>query len=66
MAFRPSRNFNHVVSVSSGFPSNLKGDAPFHGAAYNYSRPDWDSFRDHLRDVPRENIFKLGASATAN
>ena len=34
--------------------------------AYNYSHPDWNGLRDHLRDVPWENIFKLGASAAAS
>ena len=33
--------------------------------AYDYSRADWDDLRDHLRDVPWENIFKLSASAAA-
>ena len=31
--------------------------------ACDYSRADWDSFCDHLRDVPYEDIFKLNASA---
>ena len=39
---------------------------PFYCIAYDYSRADWDSFHDHLRDVPWEDIFKLGASATAS
>ena len=34
--------------------------------AYNYSRADWDGLRDHLRDVPWEDIFKLSASAAAS
>ena len=34
--------------------------------AYDYSRADWDGLRDHLRDVPWEDIFKLDASAAAN
>ena len=34
--------------------------------AYDYSRADWDGLRDHLRDVPWENIFKLSASAAAS
>ena len=34
--------------------------------AYDYSRADWDGLRDHLRDVPWEDIFKLGASAAAS
>ena len=35
---------------------------PFYCIAYDYSCADWDSFNDHLRDVPWEDIFKLGAS----
>ena len=31
-----------------------------------YSCADWDSLRDHLRDVPWEDIFKLSAPAAAN
>ena len=31
-----------------------------------YSRADWEGLPDHLRDVPREYIFKLGASAAAS
>ena len=34
--------------------------------AYDYSRADWDGLRDHLRDVPWEDIFKLSASAAAS
>ena len=30
--------------------------------AYDY----WESLRDHLRDVPWEDIFKLSASAAAS
>ena len=64
MAFPPLRNSDHiVVSVSIYFPSNLQWDAPFHHIAYDYSCADWDVFRDHLRDVSWEDIFKLGASA---
>ena len=66
MAFPPLRNSDHVVvSVSIDFPSNSQRDAPFHRIAYDYSRADWDGLRDHLRDVPLEDIFKLSASAAA-
>ena len=34
--------------------------------AYDYSCTDWDGLRDHLRDVPWEDIFKLSASAAAS
>ena len=67
MAFPPLVNSDHVVvSVSIDFPINSKQDTPFHGVAYDYSRADWDGLRDHLRDVPWEDIFKLSASAAAS
>ena len=65
--FPPLRNSDHVfVSVFTDFPLNTKWDAPFHRLAYDYSHADWDSLRDHLRDVPCEAIFKLSTSATAS
>ena len=33
---------------------------------YDYSCADWNSLADHLRDVPWDDIFKLGASAAAS
>ena len=67
MAFPPLGNSDHVVvSVSIDFPSNSQRDAPFHRMAYDYSRADRDGLRDHLRNVPWENIFKLAASAAAS
>ena len=66
-AFPPLGNSDHVVvSVSIDFPSYSQRDAPFHHIAYDYSRADWDGLRDHLRDVPWEDIFKLSASAAAS
>ena len=65
MAFCPLGNSDHVVSVCVDFPSNSQRDAPFHCIAYDYSRVDWDGLCDHLRDVPLEDIFKLGASAAS-
>ena len=41
-------------------------DALFHLIAYDYSCADWDGLRDHLRDVPWEDIFKLCASPAAS
>ena len=59
-AFPPLGNSDHVVaSVSIDFPIKSKQDAPFHRLAYDYSRADWDGLRDHSRDVPWEDIFKL-------
>ena len=67
MAFSPLGNSDHVVvSVSIDFPTNSQQDAPFHCIAYDYFHADWDGLRDHLRDVPWEYIFKLGASAAAS
>ena len=67
IAFPPLGNSDHVLfSVSIDFPSNSQRDALFHGITYDYSRADWDGLRDHLRDVPWEHVFKLGASAAAN
>ena len=61
MSFPPLGNSDHtVVSVSIDLPSNPKWDTPFQRTAYDYSRAaDWDGLRDHLRDFPWENIFKL-------
>ena len=67
MAFSPLGNSDHVVvSVSIDFPINSKQNTPFHCVAYDYSCTDWDGLRDHLRDVPWEDIFKLSASAAAS
>ena len=66
MAFAPLGNSDHVVvPVSIDFPTNSQQDAPFHCIAYDYSCADWDGLCDHLRDVPCEDIFKLGASAAS-
>ena len=67
IAFPPSGNSDRVVvSVSIDFPINLKRNAPFHRIAYDYCRADWDGLRDHLRNVPWEDIFNLSASAAAS
>ena len=67
MALTPLGNSdNVVVSVSIDFPPYSQRDAPFHRIVYDYSPADWDCLRDHLRDVPCENIFKLSASAAAS
>ena len=67
MAFPPLGNSDHVVvSVSIDFPTNSQQDAPFHRIAYDYSRADWNGLRDHLEDVPSEDVFKLGVSAATS
>ena len=64
MVFAPLGKPDHaVVSVSTDFPSNSKGIAPFYGQPYDYSHADWDHIHGHLRDITWEDIFKLGASA---
>ena len=67
MAFSPLGNSDPVVvSASINFPINSERDVLFYRIAYNCSRAGWDGLRDHLRDVPPENIFKLSASAAAS
>ena len=59
MAFPQLENSDHVVvSVSFDFPNDSQWDAPFHYIAYDYSRADWDGLRDHLTNIPWEDIFK--------
>ena len=66
-AFPPLGNSDRiVVSVSTDFPSNSQWGAPFHRIAYDYSRADWRGLPHHLRDVPWEDISKLGASPAAS
>ena len=67
MGSPPLGNSVHVIaSVFPDFPSRSKWDIPFHCIAYDYSCTDCDNLRDHLRDVPWDDIFELSASATTN
>ena len=67
MAFSPLVNSDHVLlSLSIDFPLNSKQDAPFLRIAYDYSRADWDGLRDHWRDFPWEDVFKLSPSSAAS
>ena len=67
MAFPILGNFDHVVvAVFIDFPINPKRDTPFHRIGYDYSRADWDGLRDHLTDLPREDILKLSVSAATS
>ena len=57
----------HLFQYPQGDRSGLrkpKKDKHLH--TYDYSRADWDGLCDHLRDIPWEDNFKLGASAAAN
>ena len=60
------RSDHVVVSVTVDFAGRLEKESPFHRKVFDYSRADWDSFRDHLRDVPWEDIFCRGASFAAS
>ena len=58
MAFFPLANSDRVlVSVFTDFSSYLQNDVQFHRIAYDYSRADWDGPRDHLGDVPWEDML---------
>ena len=60
----------HILTLLSqfplNFPQNSQWDAPFHCIAYDYFHADWEGLLDYLRDVPWEDIFKLGAFAAAS
>ena len=67
MTFPPLRNYGHVVvSVCIDFLSNTRCDVLFHCLAYDYYCADWDGLSDRLRNFPSEDVFRLGASATAS
>ena len=66
MALSPLVNSDHVASVPIDFPKTPKQDALFHCLAYDHSCADWDGLRDHFRDIPWKDIFKLSASAAAS
>ena len=58
-----------LIMLLSQFPLTFQlihNRMPRHHIAYDYSHADWDGLHDHLRDVPWEDIFKLGASAAAS
>ena len=64
--FSISNDLTQIVNFPTRIPDcDLKQDTLFHHVAYDYSCADWDGLRDHLRDVPWEDIFKLSASAAA-
>ena len=58
MVFPLLGNSDHVVvSLSFEFPSNSQRNALFHCIAYDYSLADWNGLRDHLRNLPLEDIL---------
>ena len=67
IGFPPLGNCDHaVVSVSIESPIISQRDVPFHCVACDYSCADWEGFRDHLRDAPWRDIFKLSASVAVS
>ena len=59
-------NSDHcVVAVTIDFVTQNVKDAPFHRKVHDYTRADWDGFRDHLRDIPWDNIFERGVHYAA-
>ena len=54
-----------VLSVSIDYLSDSICDARFYCIAYDYSHAYWNGLHDHLKDLPWENIFRLGASTAA-
>ena len=58
-----------LIMLLSQFPLTfhlIDNRMPHFITVYDYSCSSWDGLCDHLRDVPREDIFKLGASAAAS
>ena len=46
-------NSDHFsVTVTIDFVAQNAKEAPFHRKVHDYTRADWDGFRDHLRDIP--------------
>ena len=67
IAFPSLGNSDHVdVQIFINFSSNSQRAGPFHRMAQDCSCADLDGLCDHLRDVPWEDIFKLGDSAAAS
>ena len=68
VAFLSSGNFLSCSCLGvywTFFKLKKEGGGPFRCTAFDYYRANWNCFRDHLRDVLREKIFNLGASAAA-
>ena len=64
--FPPIGKFGLLLSqFPSTFRQTQKWTPLFYCTAYDYSRADWDDLCDHLRNIPSEVIFKLGASTAA-
>ena len=55
-----------VVSVDVSLNSRSIQEPPVHRTRYSYHAGDWDSFRDFLRDIPKDSIFSLNADECAS
>ena len=64
MSFSSLGNSDHA-SVSIEFSWNSQWYAPLNCIDYDYFHVDWDGVHEHLRDVPREDVFRLAAFAAA-
>ena len=55
-----------LISLKLLSRSSTSKESPYHRTSYNYSKADWDSFRDFLRDGPWVEIFCLPADNCAS
>ena len=63
-----SLHWEILIILLSQFPWTFHQirNGMFHRIAYDYSRADWDGLRDHLTDVPWEDIFMMFISLIEN
>jgi len=55
-----------LISLKLSSHSSSSSESPYHRTSYNYSKADWDSFRDFLRDGPWVEIFRFPADKCAS
>ena len=64
-----SLHWEILIIVLSQFPltfHHIHNGMAISSHSLDYSRAEWNGLRDHLRNVPWEEIFKLSASAAAS
>ena len=67
IVFPPLGSYYHVnVWVSIDFPSNSKWDVSFQRIAHNFSCTNSNPLRDHLKNIPWQDIFQFSASSAAS
>ena len=54
-----------IVTVMKSYSPKRTPNIVTYRKSTNFDKDNWDGLRDHLRDVPQEDIFKLGASTAA-